>query len=153
MHGLILPAQATSTARVAPKQYDPAHELGPLFHDVQMAAIFADSKTFADARPRQAPDAIVASYAARRGTPGFDLKAFVDRHFEPPRAPGTGVHEASPRLEDHIRALWRVLTRQPDRQDPRSTLIPLPNAYVVPGGRSREVCFAKTRSASFSGGL
>ena len=45
-----------STApRVAPapastSRYDPAHDLGPLFHDVQMAGLFPDSKTFVDAR-------------------------------------------------------------------------------------------------------
>jgi alpha,alpha-trehalase len=137
----LLAPQTTSTAAIAAKRYDPAHDLGPLFHDVQMAAIFADSKTFADARARQAPDEIVARYGALRGTPDFDLRAFVAEHFQAPAAPATGVHEASRRMEDHIRALWRPLTRPPDSQDPRSTLIPLPNAYVVPGGRFREVYY------------
>src|SRR5262249_52656863 len=138
-YGLLAP-QTTSTA-VAAERYDPAHDLGPLFHDVQMAAIFADSKTFADASARQAPDLIVARYAALRGRRDFDLKAFVAEHFKAPAAPGTDVHEASPRMEDHIRALWRPLTRPPDSQDPWSTLIPLPNAYVVPGGRFRAVYY------------
>jgi alpha,alpha-trehalase len=34
-----------------------------------------------------------------------------------------------------------VLTRAPDSADARSSLIPLPNAYVVPGGRFREVYY------------
>ena len=106
-----------------------------------MAAIFVDSKTFADASARQAPDVIVARYAALRGRRDFDLKAFVAEHFQAPSAPGTDVYEASPQMEDHIRALWRPLTRPPDSQDPWSTLIPLPNAYVVPGGRFREVYY------------
>src|SRR6266566_4314140 len=55
-----------------PARYEPAHDLGVLFHDVQLSGIFEDSKTFADAR---------------------------------------------------------------------STLIPLPNPYVVPGGRFREVYY------------
>src|SRR5437773_3459740 len=76
-HDKLRAPQTTSTAAIAAKRYDPAHDLGPLFHDVQMAAIFADSKTFADARARQAPDAIVARYGALRGTRDFDLKAFV----------------------------------------------------------------------------
>jgi alpha,alpha-trehalase len=139
-HRLLAP-QTTSTAAIAAKRYDPAHDLGPLFHDVQMAAIFADSKTFADASARQAPDVIVARYAALRGRRDFDLKAFVAEHFQAPAAPGTDVYEASPQMEDHIRALWRPLTRPPDSQDPWSTLIPLPNAYVVPGGRFREVYY------------
>jgi alpha,alpha-trehalase len=44
-------------------------------------------------------------------------------------------------MEAHIRALWPLLTRPADRPDPRSSLIPLPNAYVVPGGRFREVYY------------
>jgi alpha,alpha-trehalase len=34
-----------------------------------------------------------------------------------------------------------VLTHDPDRPDPRSTLVPLPYVYVVPGGRFREVYY------------
>jgi alpha,alpha-trehalase len=130
--------QATSAA---PKLYDVAHDLGPLFHDVQMAGIFPDSKTFVDARALKAPAEIVARYAAERGTSGFDLKTFVNEHFAIPKALGSDFREASPRMEDHIRALWPALTRQPDPQLSWSTLIPLPNAYVVPGGRFREVYY------------
>ena len=65
-------------------QYDPAHDLGPLFHDVQMARVFDDSKTFVDATPRAAPAEIAASYVASRTAEGFDLRAFVARNFTPP---------------------------------------------------------------------
>jgi alpha,alpha-trehalase len=34
-----------------------------------------------------------------------------------------------------------VLTRPPDTTDARSSLIPIPNSYVVPGGRFREVYY------------
>jgi alpha,alpha-trehalase len=44
-------------------------------------------------------------------------------------------------MEQHIRALWPVLTRSPDTARARSSLIPLPHAYVVPGGRFREVYY------------
>jgi alpha,alpha-trehalase len=44
-------------------------------------------------------------------------------------------------MEQHIEALWPVLTRQPDSADARSSLIPLPHPYVVPGGRFREVYY------------
>src|SRR3989454_11561873 len=49
--------------------------------------------------------------------------------------------DTSQTMEQHIRALWSVLTRPPDTADERSSLIPLPNAYVVPGGRFREVYY------------
>ena len=39
------------------------------------------------------------------------------------------------------RSLWPVLTRSADSTDPRSSLIPLPNSYIVPGGRFREVYY------------
>jgi alpha,alpha-trehalase len=135
-------APVAAAARAADSLYDPSRDLGPLFHDVQMAAVFPDSKTFVDARPLAAPAAIVERYAAEKGSPGFDLKAFVARNFEAPRpAGGEFVTDTTRTMEEHIRELWPVLTRHADAPDPHSSLIPLPNAYVVPGGRFREVYY------------
>jgi alpha,alpha-trehalase len=122
--------------------YNPAQDLGPLFQDVELARIFPDSKTFVDARPRRAPAAIVASYAARRGAAGFRLEAFVAQYFDPPRStPPQFRSDSSQTMEQHIRSLWPLLTRPPDTPDARSSLVPLPHAYVVPGGRFREVYY------------
>ena len=136
-------SEAPSAA--AAKLYDPAHALGPLFADVQNARVFPDSKTFVDARPLEDPARIASEYAAERGKPGFDLRAFVASHFVAPAPAATPVAAASAdttvTMEAHIRALWPVLTRAADRPDPRSSLIPLPNPYVVPGGRFREVYY------------
>ena len=122
--------------------YDPSHDLGALFQDVQLSSLFPDSKTFVDARPRLAPREIASRYAAARGSTGFSLQVFVQQNFEPPRAVGEGFHsDPAQSMEDHIRALWPVLTRSPDSADARSTLIPLPSSYVVPGGRFREVYY------------
>lgn len=135
-------ASAVPTAAIA-AQYEPSRDLGPLFHDVQMARVFADSKTFVDAHPLVPPSEIAARYVAVRGTPGFDLKAFVAQHFVPPRDAGAGgVHtDRTQTMEEHIRALWPALTRTPDSADARSSLISLPAPYVVPGGRFREVYY------------
>jgi alpha,alpha-trehalase len=123
-------------------RYDPARDLGALFHDVQLSGIFADSKTFADARPLAAPAEIVARYDSARRAVGFDFRAFVERHFELPRLVGEGFRtDPSQTMEAHIGALWPVLMRPPDSADARSSLIPLPQAYVVPGGRFREVYY------------
>ena len=140
------PAEAAAPARAAATAaagvYLPPRDLGALFHDVQTARLFPDSKTFVDARPLRAPAEIVALYAAERGAAGFSLRAFVDRHFEPPRPAGGDFHTDTTRtMEEHIRALWPALTRAADRPDPRSSLLPLPNGYVVPGGRFREVYY------------
>jgi alpha,alpha-trehalase len=132
----------TSPNLPQPVFYDPAHDLGSLFPAVQLSGIFPDSKTFVDARPRTAPTDIAARYAVERGAPGFSLRAFVERYFDLPRPVGEGFKtDTTQTMEDHIRALWPVLTRSPDSLDPRSSLIPLPDSYVVPGGRFREVYY------------
>jgi alpha,alpha-trehalase len=113
-----------------------------LFHDVQLARLFPDSKTFADARPRLAPAEIAARYDAARRSGPVDLRSFVERHFVVPQPAGAGVQtDASLSMAEHIRALWPALTRSPDTTGGWSSLIPLPNAYVVPGGRFREVYY------------
>src|SRR5213596_3092629 len=132
----------TSSNLPQPAFYNPAHDLGALFQAVQLSGIFEDSKTFADARPRLAPAEITARYGSARGAPQFNLRQFVEEHFELPRPVGEGFRsDTSQTMEQHIRALWPVLTRPPDTADARSSLIPLPNPYVVPGGRFREVYY------------
>lgn len=140
-------ARSTASAAAAPEVatlplYYPERDIGPLFHDVQLSGMFEDSKTFVDARPRSAPADIARQYARERTAPGFDLRAFVNQHFDIPRPVGGDFRtDTAQTMEEHIRALWPVLTRKPDTADPRSSLIPLPNAYVVPGGRFREVYY------------
>ena len=137
------PATApTSGARTAPRLYDASTDLGALFHDVQMARVFPDSKTFVDSRPRSAPSEIAALYATERTRPGFDLAAFVHEHFDAPPAAPTGARsDTTQSMESHIRGLWPSLTRPAKTADPHSSLIPLPGQYVVPGGRFREVYY------------
>jgi alpha,alpha-trehalase len=84
------PAVAATPA-AALHVYEPARDLGALFHDVQMARVFPDSKSFVDAKPRSAPAEIAALYDSAKTAPGFDLRAFVARHFDPPQPAGAGV--------------------------------------------------------------
>src|SRR5256712_7253533 len=108
-----------------PARYEPAHDLGVLFQDVQLSGIFEDSKTFADARPRLAPAEITARYGPARGAPQFNLRQFVEEPFQLPLPVGQGFRsDTSQTMEQHIRALWFVLTRPPDTADARSSLIP-----------------------------
>ena len=107
-----------------------------------MARVFPDSKTFVDARPRSAPETIAALYLQERGRPGFDLRAFVTEHFDAPRpAAAAAPSDTAQTMEEHIKGLWSSLTRPANTPDPRSSLIPLPGSYVVPGGRFREVYY------------
>jgi alpha,alpha-trehalase len=136
------PATASQARAAAP--YDPAHDLGPLFQAVQLAPLYVDSKTFVDARPLLPPAEIAAQYLRDRHAPQFDLRAFVAQRFALPAAPaGTYQSDTSVSMEQHIRALWPVLTRgpPPDSSVARSSLIRLPHPYVVPGGRFREVYY------------
>ena len=122
--------------------YDPSRDLGPLFGDVQLTPLFEDSKTFADAEPLSPPAQIAAEYARARGDSGFDLRAFVARRFALPASPEPAApSDTAVAMEEHMRALWRVLTRAPQAPPLRSSLIPLPAPYVVPGGRFREVYY------------
>ncbi|MGM8931070.1 alpha,alpha-trehalase TreF [Salinicola halophyticus] len=120
----------------------PAERYAELFVDVQSRRVFADSKTFVDCVPRQAPEEILVAYRASRDAPGFDLSAFVQEHFTHEVVPTRDyVSPPNQSLMVHIDGLWDVLTRQP-RQHPRySSLLPLPYAYVVPGGRFSELYY------------
>ncbi|KAA3438826.1 alpha,alpha-trehalase TreF [Rufibacter hautae] len=121
-------------------QFRPQEQLGELFKEVQLAPVFPDSKTFPDCRPLAPPEKILKAYAQKKGKPGFDLKAFVLRYFELPVEPANQFKSnAALPVAQHIERLWPVLTRQPLAE--QSSLIPLPHAYVVPGGRFREIYY------------
>ncbi len=114
---------------------------GELFAAVQTAAIFADGKTFADAVPRAAPETILAAYrAAPPGTPAA-LERFVTAHFSLPEDGPSVAAPAATSLRAHIDALWSGLTRTSPSAPRWSSLLPLPQPYVVPGGRFREIYY------------
>lgn len=113
-----------------------------LFHEVQMQGIFPDSKTFVDCTPRRNIEEILEDYEDRKDEPGFNLASFVNENFEAPKRPASGfVTDSTVAMEQHITRLWPVLTRKADEQEERSTLIALPNDYVVPGGRFSEIYY------------
>jgi alpha,alpha-trehalase len=137
----ILPAEAQT---VDPGYTTPPSiAYGELYRDVELAAIFPDSKTFPDMIPAAPPATILAEYRAAKGSPGFDLATFVRRHFTGPTPPGPTVKPAprGRRLLDYVGRLWPVLRQEAAAVPPYSTLQPLPAPYVVPGGRFREVYY------------
>lgn len=113
----------------------------PLFPAVQQAAIFPDSKTFADALPRRPLADILQDYDERKGESGFNLKSFIDENFIVPVPYARREETPEVDLELHLRHLWDSLTRPADRPVAGSTLVPLPHPYVVPGGRFREIYY------------
>jgi alpha,alpha-trehalase len=123
-------------------RYDPSRDLGRLFNDVQLSDMFPDSKTFVDAKPLHPAADIASEYTTELVAERVDLQSFVDGNFELPQpAGGDFVTDTTQSMEEHIQALWSALTRTPDSGDANSSLIPLPNPYVVPGGRFREVYY------------
>jgi len=121
--------------------YKPWQSLGPLFHDVQMAGVFPDSKTLVDCTPIGNPYEIAAKYEEAKNNPDFDLKTFVKANFEEPKAPEVKSVQENEFFQDHLDNLWDDLTRQASDTSGISTLIALPGEYVVPGGRFREIYY------------
>lgn len=121
--------------------YQPWVDLEELFHDVQMAHIFPDSKTFVDCTPKSDPKTILAAYRIEKDVTGFDLKSFITQNFDMPVSPATGDIDTDKPIRDHLSSHWDYLTRSTEEQPDYTTLIPLPKKYVVPGGRFREVYY------------
>ena len=119
----------------------PAIEYGELYRAVEMASLFPDQKTFADAIPDEPPAQVMTDYDRQKQLPGFDLRAFVDRHFSQPHhfAPYKRTPDQS--VGDYINDMWEVLQRKPDEIEPYSSLLPLSLPYIVPGGRFREIYY------------
>jgi len=124
-------------------QFIPEKHLQDLFTDVQLKAIFPDSKTFADAVLLDSPESILTKYHEQKSQPTFDLKTFVLEYFQLPSDPAKGFKaDTSLPVSQHIKRLWPVLTRQPVSE--RSSLIPIPFPSVVPGDRFGETYYWDT---------
>ena len=135
------PQPALSSVGIQVEIRTPDQLLGELFTDVQLIGIFEDSKTFVDCIARFPYDTITARYSRLKYSSGFDLKSFVLEHFETPTLIISGFKSDPDRsAAEHVRALWPVLKRESDSPG-YSSLIPLPEPYIVPGGRFREVYY------------
>jgi len=118
----------------------PDQVYGELFREVQIQKIFPDGKTFVDCLPKRKPAEIMTDYFAQKG-PNFNLKKFVDDNFELPRSPQINYITQEKDVVMHIKNLWGVLRREPDKSVEGSSLLPLPYSYIVPGGRFREIYY------------
>lgn len=133
---------ANATAEESARAPEPPDQpLAPLFQQVQRAHLFADQKTFADAVPHQPAAAVLADWQAAQRQPGYTLRDFVATRFTVPGDAPAYVPPAGETLRAHIEGLWPVLQRHTSTVDPHGSLLPLPQPYVVPGGRFREVYY------------
>src|SRR6476620_7825 len=121
----------TTTFALQPQSPDGIY--GQLFRDVQLKKVFPDEKTFVDCVPKRDPAEIMADYSKLSKDPKFDLNAFVANNFTSP----TNAED----IVTHIKRLWCALRRDPVPPVGGSSLLPLPNPYIVPGGRFREVYY------------
>ena len=113
---------------------------GELFFAVQAdTSLFPDSKTFVDARPLVEPDSILSRYSRLTPNSTTSLRIFLNDNFEIPVEEVT-YQSDSAAIVHHINNLWEVLKRPADDKTP-GTLLPLPNPYIVPGGRFREIYY------------
>ena len=120
-----------------------------LYRRVELEQLFPDSKTFADAEPREPPARILAEYRAAPPRTRADLATFVAARFRipsvaPPVTPKAELKPAtatSASVEGHIASLWPHLTRAPEAPGPWSSALPLAHKFVVPGGRFREIYY------------
>ncbi len=117
----------------------PDEAYGELLAEVQHRNILGDGKTFVDLVPRKRARAIKQEYLLAKQDPDFDLREFVSRHFyefAPHKERERYVPTPDMPVREHITKLWDELERRNRR--PRGSLLVLPHAYVVAGGRFGE---------------
>ena len=133
---------ACKTGKNVSSGVSPKDQYPTLFKDVQAQRVFEDSKTFVDCTPKTDPKKIEREYLSQKNEADFDLKSFVNQHFIiPSSASNNYKSDVQEGVVAHIEELWRILERKPDTASRYSSLIPLPNSYVVPGGRFREIYY------------
>jgi alpha,alpha-trehalase len=113
---------------------------GALFEAVQSGRFFPDSKTFVDAVPKFSDQEIQRRYdevLASGAKP--DLRALLREWFDfPERQVSKPLRATTTR--QYVDKAWDRLTKSAVSPPSGSTLLPLPNPFVVPGGRFDE-CF------------
>lgn len=112
---------------------------GPLFEQVEIEKIFPDSKYFVDCIPKTDPIQIEEEYEKRCVGTDFDLKAFINEHFEPPIT-FEKKRKINASIQMYIKTLWKDLLCEFPRIN-HSTIIPLPKPHLIPGGRFREIYY------------
>jgi len=120
-----------------PSGASPDEVLGELFESVQKSGLYGDGKIFVDLIPKRKLRQIRQDYSVAKRDPHFDLREFVNRHFYRLHGTAEPYHaNETHSIDQHISELWDVLTKYNRRN--RGSLLAVPHAYVVPGGRFQE---------------
>jgi len=132
-----------------------------LLHEVQLAKIFKDSKTFVDMPMKFNKEQVLAAFKNLPDLSKSTLETFVKTNFD---AEGTELEQVQPSdwkkdpkfiedIEDEkfknlaveMNKIWKNLTKKITKSqteiEEKSSLIYLEHPFVVPGGRFREVYY------------
>lgn len=165
---LFLALLACASATLPPSCDSEVYCSGPLLHTVQMARIFNDSKTFVDLKQTHPEATTLANFkqlmdsTAQKPTLQ-QIKQFLVENFEEgdelqdwvppdfvakPQFLSTIVDPSLRSFAGDIVQLWKTLARKvkPDvTQNPKQySLMPLPNGFIIPGGRFKEIYYWDT---------
>ena len=115
-------------------------ECKELFEEVQKKRIFPDSKTFVDYLPKRKLEEINEVYLKNRQQENFSLSSFIEENFVAEELEYKNLETNSNRTpEEHVDFLWDLLKRMNNKE--QGSIIPLPNSYIVPGGRFGETFY------------
>lgn len=138
--GPFSPVAAEGAERAETPQ-PPSILFGELYRRAALSGVFPDGKALADAIPLESPTVIIRDFKTADPDSDEALAAFMRKHFQWHPAEGGGAPPRGLSLSAHIRTLWPILTRKADNPPPYSSLLPLPEPYIVPGGRFTEVYY------------
>ncbi len=124
-----------------PIDYQPDRDLGELFVAVQTSGIFDDYKTFVDCSPKKNPAEIVRLYKSEKSRKGFELKNFISEYFNLPPAIEKKEIDKKGDMFAHLKNHWKYLTRTANSSEQYTSMINLPEPFIVPGGRFREMFY------------
>lgn len=122
----------------------PEKEYPLLFNDVQKNKVFKDDKTFPDCVPKSTPWVINFKYYVwKLFHSKSDLPKFVNENFELPSLYIDSIVFKS-KIKEHLAIVSNALLIATEKQHAHTSLIPLPNNFVIPGGRFRETYYWDT---------
>jgi len=142
---LLLVSIATQQCVALTATQSPADIYGTLFERVQLQKVFSDGKTFVDAIPKRSTQEIMADFTRENPDTPDALRRFVAANFEVPgSAFADAINSTRPPLREHINQLWSQLQRPALNEISGSSALGLPESFIVPGGRFREVYYWDT---------
>jgi len=136
---------------------------GSILYAVQMSNICNDSKTFVDMKMKFDPEIVISNWEkfckTSKGFAKDEVKDFVDKNFDVEseelekwspedwsESPAFNVINLEAKTFcESLNKMWKLLGRKISEkvrlQQNRFSLIYLPNPFIVPGGRFREVYY------------